>query len=83
MPSVLEILLHPDRRRPDPAPVRVDLRHVILVAMGLWALAAAVSGVLWAAGVVAANVVWTCLAGVALGVPGLLWDRRHRRRAAV
>ena len=28
MPSVLEILLHPDRRRPDPAPVRVDLRRV-------------------------------------------------------
>ena len=82
MPSVLEILLHPDRRRPDPAPVRVDLRHVILGGMGLWALASAVTGVMWAAGAVAANVVWTCVAGVALGVLGLLWDRRHRRREA-
>jgi hypothetical protein len=82
VPSVLEILLHPDRRRPDPAPVRADLRHVILGGMVLWALAAGVTGGLWAAGLVAANVLWTCVAGVALGVVGLLWDRRHRRHEA-
>lgn len=80
MPSVLEILLHPERRRPDPAPVHVDLRRVVLVGMGLWALALVVTGVLWAVGAVAPNVVWTCAAGVGLGVLALLWERRHRRR---
>lgn len=78
MPSFVTLLLHPDRRRPDPAPLRVDLRVTILVGMALWTVALVVSAVLLATGVLGPRAVATCGTGLVLGVLGLVWERRHR-----
>ncbi|NDO88045.1 DUF2530 domain-containing protein [Cellulosimicrobium composti] len=80
MPSFVTLLLHPDRRRPDPAPWRVDLRVVILVGMGLWAAALVVCAVLLATGALGPRAVATCAAGLVLGLLGLAWERRNRTR---
>lgn len=80
MPSLVSLLLHPDRRRPAPAPLRVDLRRVILGGMALWTLALLVAlGVLLAGGASGRHVA-TCAAGVVLGAVGLVWERRNRSR---
>ncbi len=78
MPSFVTLLLRPDRRRPDPAPRRVDLRVVILVGMGLWTLALVVSTVLLVTGVLGPRAVATCGAGLVLGLLGLVWEHRNR-----
>jgi len=78
VPSFVTLLLHPDRRRPDPAPRRVDLRVVILAGMALWTLALVVCVVLLATGLLGARAVATCGAGLVLGLLGLVWERRHR-----
>jgi hypothetical protein len=80
VPSFVTLLLHPDRRRPDPAPWRVDLRVVILVGMGLWAVALVVCAVLLALGTISPRAVTTCGAGLVLGLLGLAWERRNRTR---
>lgn len=79
LPPVLEVILRPDRRRPDPPPVDVDMRRVFLVGLALWAVGLVVTVVLWRVGVVTSTPVWSCVAGVALGLVGLGWDRVHRR----
>ncbi|QJW35880.1 DUF2530 domain-containing protein [Cellulosimicrobium protaetiae] len=80
MPSSVTLLLHPDRRRPDPAPWRVDLRAVILAGMGLWAVALVVCAVLLVTGALPPRAVATCAVGLLLGVLGLVWERRNRAR---
>jgi hypothetical protein len=75
MPAVLEVILRADRRRPDPPVVRVDLRRVILVGIGAWLVALAVTTVLWFAGTVTTTPVWSCVAGTALGLLALAWER--------
>ncbi|NMR21022.1 DUF2530 domain-containing protein [Cellulomonas fimi] len=79
MPSVLDLVLHPDRRRPDPAPVRVDLRIVFSAGLAAWVVALVVT---WALargdGNGPTEAVWTCVAGVGLGVVALVWE--HYRR---
>jgi hypothetical protein len=79
LPPVLEVILRPDRRRPDPPAVDVDMRRVFLVGLGLWLAGLAVAAVLWRTGVISSTPVWSCLAGAALGLVGLAWDRVHRR----
>ena len=80
LPPVLEVILRPDRRREDPPPVEVDMRKVFLVGLLLWVVALAVFTALRAAGVVGTTPVWTCTAGIVLGLVGLAWERVHRRR---
>lgn len=79
LPPVVEVILRPDRRRPDPPPVDVDMRKVFLVGLALWVVALVVAVVLWLVGVVTTTPVWSCMAGVALGLVGLGWERVHRR----
>lgn len=78
MPSTVTLLLRPERRRPDPPPLRVDLRAVILGGMVLWAAALVVCVVLLMTGVLGPRAVATCAAGLALGVAGLWWEKGHR-----
>ncbi|WP_159793780.1 DUF2530 domain-containing protein [Puerhibacterium puerhi] len=80
MPSLVDLLLHPEQRRPSPPPLRVDLRRVMLAGIAAWAVALVVALALLAAGVQDAEGVAVCAAGLALGGLGLLWERRNRRR---
>jgi hypothetical protein len=67
-------------RRPDPPPLDTDDRATVLVGIGLWVVALllalvfsarlAEQGRSWWA--------WTALAGIGLGVVGLLYVRRVR-----
>ncbi|OLT48077.1 DUF2530 domain-containing protein [Cellulosimicrobium sp. CUA-896] len=82
MPSTVALLLHPERRRPDPTPLRVDLRVVILAGMALWAVALVVCAVLLVTGTIGPRAVATCAAGLVLGVAGLWWEKRHRDTAS-
>lgn len=69
-------------RRPDPAPVKTDARKVLVVGVALWVIALAVmlfllqplqeQNLMW--------MLWTCVAGLALGVIGLLYLLRRRSR---
>jgi hypothetical protein len=81
MPSMSDAVLHPERRGPQPAAERVDLRPPILIGMAAWAVALVVAVVLQATGAVTGgDLVWTTAAGLALGVVGLAWERRNRLR---
>jgi hypothetical protein len=79
MPTVIEVILRADRRRPDPPPVRVDMRQVFLAGIGAWLLALVVTAVLWWMGEATTTPVWSCVAGAALGVAGLTWERARGR----
>lgn len=79
MPPLVSLLLHPEQRRPGPPPLRVDLRRVILVGLAAWTVALVVALVLLVAGARDGEGVAVCLAGIALGGLGLVWERRHRR----
>ncbi|MCB7136939.1 DUF2530 domain-containing protein [Cellulosimicrobium marinum] len=81
MPSFVTLLLHPDRRRAEPEPQRVDLRAVILAGMGLWTVALVVCGVLLVTGTAGPRGVSTCVAGLLLGGAALWWEHRHRAPA--
>jgi len=78
MPAVLEVILRPDRRRADPPTVEVDMRRVFVAGLVIWLVALVVATVLWRAGFTDATPVWSCVAGVVLGIVGLVWARRHR-----
>ncbi|WP_418275950.1 DUF2530 domain-containing protein [Isoptericola jiangsuensis] len=78
MPSVVSLLLHPDRRRPTPEPPPSNLRRVIWFGIAAWAVALVASVIALAAGVDdAGEIVATCVAGLILGGLGLLWTSRH------
>lgn len=81
MPSLKDVLLRPESRRPDPEPVRVDLGRVVLVGTIVWALVLLGAGVARLAGVTGATeVLWVAVVGVLLGLLGILWSRRNRAR---
>lgn len=75
MGTLREDLLRPSSQ--TPAPVSVDLRHVVLVGMALWALGLVVTGVLTLTGRAEWSAVAVCGTGLALGVLALAWTRRH------
>lgn len=56
------------------------MRRVILTGLALWAVALVVAVALWRAGTITSTPVWSCVAGMALGLFGLVWERGHRRR---
>jgi hypothetical protein len=68
-------------RRPDPPPLVTNDRRAVLVGIGLWAVALAVTLVahdrLHAAGRI--WWIWTAVAGISLGLAGLAYLRRHGR----
>ncbi|MDO8143927.1 MULTISPECIES: DUF2530 domain-containing protein [Isoptericola] len=78
MPSVMTLLLHPERRRPTPGPPAIDLSRVTLLGIACWVVALVVTGVLAAVDLVPVDVVIVCGAGIVLGLLGLPWARRHR-----
>lgn len=77
MPTLLELVLHPDRRKPAPEPVPVSLAPAFVVGSVLWLVALAVM-VLWPGVDVTSTVIATCFVGVLLGGLGLLWALRQR-----
>ncbi|MGW6132483.1 DUF2530 domain-containing protein [Cellulomonas sp. NPDC055163] len=76
MPSLLELVLHPDRRKPAPEPVPVSLAPAFVVGSAAWVVALTVL-LLWPGVEVGPTVVATCCVGVLLGGLGLLWARRQ------
>lgn len=79
----MRLWIKDSERRPDPEPVTTDDRKVILVGLVLWVVALGVLlvflGPLLADGGV--WMLWTAVAGLALGVAGLVYtQRRHTRR---
>jgi hypothetical protein len=68
-----------DPGRPEPEPLELNLRTVILAGMAVWAATLLVAVVVTALGATTGRLVPVCLAGLALGCLGLLWVRRRRR----
>lgn len=81
LPPSIELTLRPERRRQDVQPAEVDLRVVILVGIGLWAVSLAIFGVLaLASDLDVAGQLLVCTAGLVLGLLGLVWEHSNRRR---
>lgn len=62
-------------------PVELDLRRVLWVAIGLWAVALVVLGVAAVGGSVEGRTVAICATGLGLGFAALAWERRRARRS--
>ena len=82
MSRVLRLILYPGQRKPDPAPLAVDLTGVFLIGIGAWVIALIVTWFRWRAGSVPLSSTWTCLAGTLLGIIAVAWARFDRRRRA-
>ena len=70
-------------RRPDPEPLETNDRPVVLVGITLWAVAFVVLVVFFRDDLRRHDAewwLWTCLIGIALGLYGLYFDARRRRR---
>jgi hypothetical protein len=78
VPSIVSLLLHPERRRTAPEPPRGDLRRAVLVGIAAWTVALVVCGVRLATGDGTLTPFLVCATGVALGGLGLAWAHRHR-----
>ena len=78
----MRVWLREDERRPDPEPAAVDGRTALLVGIACWVVAALVvlafSEPLFEAGSDAQ--LWTCLVGIGVGLIGLAYLQRVRRR---
>ena len=78
MPSLIDVVLHPERCKPSPEPLPVSLRPLVRFGIVVWAVVGVVVWGLWFfGGTVPGTAVWTCAAGVALGAIGL--GMVHRR----
>jgi hypothetical protein len=76
----MRLWLKDSERRPDPAPAKTDDRKAMLVGTALWLVALAIlllflrpildGGNLW--------LLWTCAAGLALGLVGILYTSLRR-----
>lgn len=70
----MRLWLKDSERRPDPAPVKTDDRKAMLVGTALWLVAFVVALVVTRSGVL----LWTCIAGLVLGLVGILYTSRRR-----
>ena len=71
----MRLWLKDSERKPDPQPVKTDDRKAMLVGIALWLVALAAcllllapisaAGMMW--------LLWTCVAGIALGLIGILY----------
>jgi uncharacterized protein DUF2530 len=78
----VRIFLKDSERRPDPAPVHTDDRKAMLVGIALWLAATAVLLVFLRPLLDSGNGwwLWTCIAGLGLGLLGLIYTHWKRRR---
>ena len=78
---MFDLFLHPERRRPGPQPLQVDLRRTIVAGITLWCLGTVVLVVL-AVGfeVDVASKLAICATGLGLGLLALVWEHTNRRR---
>jgi Protein of unknown function (DUF2530) len=76
----MRLWLKDTERRPDPAPVKTDDRKAMLTGIALWVGATALMLIFLAPLAAAGNIwwLWTCVAGIALGIIGLIYI--HARR---
>jgi Protein of unknown function (DUF2530) len=76
----VRLWLKDNERLPDPAPVQTDDRKAMLAGIVLWLVAIVVLLVFVGPLIAAGNIwwLWTCAAGIALGLVGLLYT--HARR---
>ena len=77
----MRLWLKDSERRPDPAPVKTDDRKPMLIGIGLWLVALVVLLVVLVPLVAAGNVwwLWACVAGIVIGLIGVLYAHRRRR----
>jgi hypothetical protein len=81
VPSLKDVVLHPDRRRAEVPAERVDRRPPIWRGSAAWTSALVVAVVLEATGsVTGGRFVAISCAGLALGGVGLWWEHRNRTR---
>ena len=76
----MRLWLRDSERRPDPAPVKTDDRKAMLVGTALWLVALAVL-LLFLRPILENNniwLLWTCAAGLALGLLGILYTSRRQ-----
>ena len=77
----MRLWLKDSERRPDPAPVTTDDRKAFLAGIALWIVGLAVFVVLLPVLTSTATTwwLWTCVAGLAIGLIGVLWTNwRHK-----
>jgi len=67
-------------RRPEPEPLEVRLRPVMLVGIAIWAVVLVVAVLTTASGAATGRLCAIAATGIALGGLGLLWERRRQRR---
>lgn len=77
MPSLIDVVRHPERNKPAPEPLPVSLRPLALVGILVWTAVGVLAWSLWFfGGIVPGTAVWTCVAGVVLGFVGLAMAHR-------
>ncbi len=74
----MKLWLKPEDRRPGPDPVMVDERRAFIVGSIAWAIALVVTIVLGPQ--LPEQWLWTAVAGIVLGLLGLLYTQYRRRR---
>ena len=80
----MRLWLKDSERKPDPEPVQTDDRKAVLVGIVLWLVALVVllvlvrpiieSGMTW--------LLWTCVAGIAIGLAGILYTNGRQKPKA-
>ena len=65
--------LKDSERRPDPAPVKTDDRKAFLTGSIAWIIGFGLAAALMP------QYIWTCVAGLAIGLIGLAWSIWRRR----
>lgn len=78
----MRLWLKDSERRPDPAPLATDDRKAMLVGLAAWVVALILVLFFFGAASDAGNGwwLWTCVAGIIIGVLGLIYTQARRKR---